>query len=115
MFQLISILIVLVLVAGGIYSAYTYFIAEKESAGSPKTEPTTTTPVADAILISNPAPTTSTVNPQITDAVTQAPKKTKKKRYYHSKPKAKTGAKPARFKQTLSKKNLDKIKRVKGK
>lgn len=113
MFQFISILIVLVLVIGGIYSAYTYFIAEKESAGS--TEPTNTKAVADAVIINNPAPTTSTVNPQITDAVTQAPKKTKKKRYYHSKPKAKTGAKPARFKQNLSKRTLDKIQKLKSK
>jgi hypothetical protein len=114
MFQLISILIVIVLVIGGVYSAYTYFIAEKESAGSTKPEPTTS-PVVEAVTIRNPSPSASDVNPQITDAVTQAPKKAKKKRYYHSKPKAKAGAKPARFKQTLSKKNLDKIKRVKGK
>ena len=114
MFQLISILIVIVLVAGGIYSAYTYFIAEKGAADSPKPEPTTTQPVAEAVLVNTPS-STNFVNPQITDAVTQTPKKAKKKRYYHSKPKAKTGTKPARFKSNLSKRNLDKIQKLKSK
>lgn len=116
MFQFISIICVLVLVIGGIYSAYTYFIADKESAN----KNTNTEPKADAIVINAPAKLTETVaatpvNPQITDSVTQAPKKTKKKRYYHSKPKSNKGTAPARLKQVLSQKNIDKIQRLKSK
>ena len=86
MFQSLSILIVLVLVIGGIYSVIQYFKSEST--------PSTPTPVDKDPKPTGTTPTTGgatyQVSPQITDSVTMpvapetAPKaKTKKKRYYY--------------------------------
>ena len=117
MFQLISVIIVIVLVIGGIYSVVQYFNSESK--------PTTPTPAAKDLEATGTLTTESQVSPQITDSVTlpiggasntttnavteSAPKaKTKKKRYYYKPkgPKTPKGNKPAaRIKGNISESN----------
>jgi predicted S18 family serine protease len=126
MFQLFSIIIVIILVVGGIASAVRYFTEEKADAQTPPTPTDKQPEVTGTITGSSSNTARVTVNPQITDSVTSkvpdssnvetAPKpKAKKKRYYHSKPKAKKGSTPARIKSATNSADLRKPQTQKGK